>query len=98
MVRKITDRFSAGRYRLGRVRRKRGRDLRRDQESCKDGGYAYQSEKLVQGKHCYRPPKAKQYRKNRSIAPLRGLLVAGQKLVGVGRPGNREQRQNRNDG
>ena len=33
-----------------------------------------------------------------SIGPLRSLLIAGQNLVCVGRPGNREQRQNRNNG
>ena len=33
-----------------------------------------------------------------SIRPLHGLLIACQKLVGVGRPGNREQRQNRYNG
>ena len=33
-----------------------------------------------------------------SIRPLHGLLIACQKLVRVGRPGNREQRQNRYNG
>jgi hypothetical protein len=32
------------------------------------------------------------------LGPLRSLLIAGQNLVCVGRAGNREQRQNRNDG
>jgi hypothetical protein len=33
-----------------------------------------------------------------SIRPLRSLLIAGQNLVCKRRPGNREQRQNRNYG
>ena len=33
-----------------------------------------------------------------SVGPLRSLLIAGQNLVCVSRPGNRKQRQNRNDG
>src|SRR5664279_2775912 len=33
-----------------------------------------------------------------STQPLRSLLIAGQNLVCVSRPGNREQRQNRNNG
>ena len=28
---------------------------------------------------------------------MRRLLIAREKLVGIGRPGNREQRKNRND-
>ena len=36
--------------------------------------------------------------KPNSIRPLRHLLIARQNLVGPGRPGNREQRENRNDG
>ena len=35
--------------------------------------------------------------RSNSIRPARHMLIAGEKLVGVGRPGNREQRQNRND-
>ena len=33
-----------------------------------------------------------------SIRPMRRLLIAREKLVGIGRPGNRKQRENRNDG
>lgn len=40
---------------------------------------------------------SKAERKRRSICPLRGLPIARQKLVCIGCPGNREQRQNRNN-
>jgi hypothetical protein len=50
---------------------------------------------LIHRKHRLRPPKCQ---KGKSIRPLRGLLIAGQNLVGIGRSGNREQRQNRNNG
>ena len=43
------------------------------------------------------PPKGR-LQKVTSICPLRGLLIAGQNLVCISRPGNREQRQNRNNG
>ena len=33
-----------------------------------------------------------------SIRPLRRLLIAREKLVGIGRPGNREQRKKRDEG
>ena len=33
-----------------------------------------------------------------SVRPLNRLLIAREKLVGISRPGNREQRKNRDDG
>jgi hypothetical protein len=43
-------------------------------------------------------PEPRHHNKVNSIHPLRGLLIVCQKLVRVGGPGNREQRQNRDDG
>ena len=86
----------AGHFYRRRARNHPARNLRCDQECHNDGWQAYQSEKLIHRKHSYRPPGLPQ--KASSIRPLRGLLIAGQKLVCVGRPGNREQRQNRNYG
>jgi hypothetical protein len=70
-------------------------NLRCDQECRNDGGHAYQSQDLVHRKHRIRPQND---RRQRLVHPLRGLLIAGQNLVSVGRPRNREQRQKRNDG
>src|ERR1700730_17580469 len=46
----------------------------------------------------FKSPSAEAAARRRSIRPLHGLLIACQKLVRVGRPGNREQRQNRYNG
>jgi hypothetical protein len=71
------------------------RNLRCDQECRNDGGHAYQSQDLIHRKHRLRPQND---RRQRLVRPLRGLLIAGQDLVCIGRSGNREQRQKRNDG
>ena len=85
---------------LGGAENPRSRDLRCDQECRNNGRHAYQSEKLIHRKHLSFPQDnfKSQAQKARSICPLRGLLIPCQNLVRVGRSGNREQRQNRNDG
>lgn len=80
----------------GSTGRHPARNLRCDQEGHDDGRHAYQPQELIYRKHRCRPPR--RFRNPGSIRPLRSLLIAGQKLVGIGRPGNREQRENRNDG
>jgi hypothetical protein len=85
---------------LGGAENPRSRYLRCDQECRNNGWHANQSEKLIHRKHLSSPQDDFKSRaqKARSIRALRGLLIPCQKLVRVGRPGNREQRQNRNDG
>jgi hypothetical protein len=41
-------------------------------------------------------PQIQRFQKGRSIPPLNGLTIVGQKLIGKSRPSNREQRKNRN--
>jgi hypothetical protein len=78
------------------------RYLRRDQECRNDGWKAYQSQKLIHRKHRHRPPRQLKpegagLEGVASIRPFCNLLRARHKLIGVSRPGNREQRENRND-
>jgi hypothetical protein len=73
------------------------RDLRCDQKCRHHGGQAYQSEKLIHRKHRHRPQGTPRQQKAASIRSFCNLLRARHKLIGVNRPGNREQRQNRND-
>src|SRR5579859_1815527 len=90
------DALLAGR-RGGRRRIDRGRNLRRHHERKNDGRYAYQSQELINGKHRYRPPKMTRFREARSVRPLSGHLIACEKLIGIDRSRNGEQRQHRND-
>ena len=87
-----------GDLRLRGIENPCSRDLRCDQECRHHGWKAYQSEKLIHRKHRHRPPRYSQnFKKAASIHPCRSLLRAYHELVGVSRPGNRQQRQNRND-
>jgi hypothetical protein len=79
------------------------RDLRCDQECRHDGGEAYQPEKLIHRKHRHRPQRQpnlqeQSFKEATSIRRFCSLLRARHELIGVNRPANREQRQNRNDG
>jgi hypothetical protein len=66
--------------------------LRSDQECCNDGWWAYE-EIDPPG---FRLPKV--FQKPASICPWCGLLTACHELVRVSCSGNREQRQERNNG
>jgi hypothetical protein len=77
--------------------RNRSRNLRCDQESREHRRHADESQELINGKHRPHPPKERDS-SARLIRPLRGHLLAGQKLVAIGRPGNREQRENADNG
>ena len=70
-------------------------NLRSDQEGRNHGRQAYQSQKLIHRKHRSSPNVIS---KAVSVRPLRDLLLADQKLIGIGSPGNRKQRQNRDNG
>ena len=63
--------------------------------ACNDGGRAYEPQNPIHREHILL---AKVYRKPTSIGSRRDLLTACQKLVRISCPGNREQRQERNDG
>jgi hypothetical protein len=53
---------------------------------------------LINRKHRYRPPKDDAiFLQIRSVCPLSGTLIAGEKLVGVDRSGDGEQCQDRDD-
>jgi hypothetical protein len=87
--------FAGEVYRRG-MENSGSRNLGSDQEGRHDGRYADEPQKLVNRKHECRPQGA-------SVANLiRGLcrraLIGREKLVGIGRPGNREQRKNRDEG
>ena len=69
------------------------RNLRGDQEGRKDGRHTDESQELINRKH--RPsPRKRAIQMARLVRPLRGPLLAGQTLVGVGRSGNCQQRKN----
>ena len=83
----------------GRRRIDRGRNLRGDHERKNNGRHAHQSQELINRKHRYRPPKMTRFfLQIRSVRPLSGTLIASENLVGIGSPGDREQRQDRDDG
>src|SRR5689334_3210847 len=54
--------------------------------------------RIDQQKASLSSPKKIAIRKARSVRPLSSPLIAGEKLVGVGGPRDREQRQNCDDG
>jgi hypothetical protein len=70
------------------------RNLGSDQEGRHHGRYADEPQKLVNRKHECRPQGASGAN---SVRPLRRALIIREKLVGIGRPGNREQRKNRDE-
>jgi hypothetical protein len=90
-------RLLAGHFHGRGARRHPAGDLRCDQKGRNHRRHAYQPEKLIHRKHRLRPQKRRR-QKARSVRRLRGLLIAGQNLIRVSRPGNREQRENRNNG
>lgn len=69
-----------------------GGNLRCDQESRQHRRHADESQELIYGKH--RPIPQKSNSDGRLIRPLRRHLLADQKLVAIGRSGDREQREN----
>jgi hypothetical protein len=80
---------------LNRRRRvHRRRNLRCDQERHNDRWHADKPQNLIHRKHRFHPPRKKATSGAHSVRPLSGPLIAGQKLVGIGRPGNGEQRKN----
>ena len=79
------------------LRGDRGGNLGRDQEGREHGRHAHKSQELINGKHRPSPPK-KAIAVPALVRPLRGHLLAGQKLVAIGRPGDREQRENGDNG
>jgi hypothetical protein len=70
----------------------RSRNLGSDQQGRHHGRYADEPQKLVNRKHEYRPQGASGAN---SIRPLCRAQIGREKLVGIGRPGKREQRKNR---
>jgi len=58
----------------------------------------WSTESIAVVPHFGKPAPQAPAKNTNSVRPLRDLLIACQKLVSVGRPGNREQRQNRNNG
>ncbi|WP_172805573.1 hypothetical protein [Bradyrhizobium ottawaense] len=77
------------------VENSRSRNLGSDQEGRHHGRYADEPQKLVNRKHECRPQGASGAN---SVRPLCRALIGHEKLVGIGRPGNREQRKNRDEG
>jgi len=62
------------------------------------GRYADEPQELIHGKHRCRPPRQKgRLQQPASVCAMHRPLISGQKLIRVGRAGDREQCQNRND-
>jgi hypothetical protein len=84
----------AGEVRRRGVENSRSRNLGSDQEGRHHGRHADEPQKLINRKHESRPQGASGAN---LLRPLCRALVGREKLVGIGRPGNREQRKDRDE-
>jgi hypothetical protein len=79
----------------------RARNLRCDQERGHDRRHSNQPKKLIYRKHCLCPPTPPDKIASK-VALIRFfhdlLLLTGQHLIGIDRPTDHDQRQNRNNG